>query len=120
MAQTWTATRIESKGLAGGTLPGTGMWTGLDILSCTGPATSVQAGAVVSVTSDLATYAQGAVIIGRKAGASFSTYHHEVITSTGHTVGVLKILTYRSSTHKRLSAAVSLTGETLYLARFSR
>lgn len=116
MAQTWTATKAHQaprvQGLPTGTFPNP---SGQTILSCTGPATSVSDGAVVSITSDLASKIIGAKIIARKAGSAFATYSHEVKVSTGFSTENLKIVTYRRSTGALLSAAVSLTGETLYL-----
>jgi len=115
MAQVWAAKILQ----AGGYNPGVPAdpdynASGSMLLSCTGPASSVSAGAVVSITSDVASKIFGAKIIAKKSGAS-ALYEHEVIVSTGFGTAQFKLRTWRRSTGALLSSNTNLSSQTLYL-----
>lgn len=82
------------------------------MLSCTGPASSVAAGAVIDVSSWLKSQCFGGRVIGRQGGNS-AQYVHYVKPASAWAPATVKIVTQRVSDGANMTAGTNLSSEKL-------
>jgi hypothetical protein len=116
MAQTWTATLLAQSGAPQPTYSST---TGINpsgviLCSCVGPATSVSDGSTLDLSDWLASKCYGGRILGVR-GTHNPDFVHQVKPGSSWTSSALKIITKRTSTGNKISAAVALNGEKLVI-----